>query len=106
DDGPVDAAGRDLSRRGGADAGPREIVAVHRDVEGAVWHGHSGDLGHRLGDPSAEEHSARGDPEENDAVGSAIGFKDLVRDTRECARNISLLENDSLRHSDLLSRLT
>src|SRR5690606_17718243 len=59
-----------------------------------------------LADAVRECDPTRRDSEEDEIRTAAIGFEDLVRDARQGARDVSLLQHDSCRHPDLLPRLT
>jgi hypothetical protein len=73
-----------------------QVVAVHRDVERAPGHGRALDRGDPLGDPLGERHTARGDAEEDDVVGTLVALEDLVGDPAQCAGDVARVENGAV----------
>ncbi len=83
-----------------------QVVAVHRRVERAGGHVDARDPGHGPGESFGQHHAARGDAEEDEIVGAAIGFEDLVGDAGQRPLEVGLLEHGAHSVADSLLRLT
>jgi hypothetical protein len=72
----------------------REVVAVERDVEAALWHRLRLELRDLRGDALGQRHAAAAHADEHEVVGPLVALDDLVRDARDDAA-------ESLRVDDL-----
>ena len=93
DDLAVDPAGRHLGVLGTAGRVLAQVVAVHRDVEGAERHLDALDLGDPLGDAAGEVDAAGGDAEEDEPLGALVALEDLVGDAGQCPGDVTGVED-------------
>ena len=96
DDLAVDPAGRDLGGQGAGRLQP-QVVAVHRDVEGADGHGVPLDRGDPLGEPAGQRDAAGRDAEQDEVVGALVALEDLVGDAGQRPGDVGAVEDDAAR---------
>jgi hypothetical protein len=86
----VDAARRDVGVHGAAGRLPPQVVAVHRDVEGADGDRGALDLLDEGGQPAGEGHPARRDAQHHEVGRTLVVLEDLVRDAPQDAGHVGL----------------
>ena len=92
---PSMPAGRDVGVLQGAGRPQPQVVAVHRDVDGAAADADALDLGDGGGDPVGQGHAASGDSQHDQVVRALVALEDLVGDARQRARDVRGVEYDA-----------